>query len=156
MISICRAERSDAETILELQKIAYESEARLYNDWSIPPLTQSVASLLEDFESHVILKAVQDGRIVGSVRAKVRNGKYVIGRLFVHPAYQGQGIGSMLLGEIEKSAPASVSRCELFTGCRSEANLRLYVRHGYTVTRTESLSLAVTLTFLEKPIGVAR
>ena len=30
--------------ILELQKLAYQSEARLYEDWTLPPLTQTLGS----------------------------------------------------------------------------------------------------------------
>ena len=43
------------------------------------------------------------------------------------------------------------AKFELFSGSKSEANIRLYQRHGYTVTRTESLSPTMLITFLEKP-----
>lgn len=150
VITIATSNSNDAENILALQKLAYESEARLYNDWSIPPLTQSLTSLLKEFEDHVILKAMDNECIIGSVRARVNKGSCAIGRLIVHPGYQGRGIGSMLLEEIEKSTSASASRYELFTGSKSEANIRLYLRHGYTITHTKSLSPNVALTFLQK------
>lgn len=41
MLTITAAEADDAEAILTLQKLAYQSEARLYNDWSLPALTQA-------------------------------------------------------------------------------------------------------------------
>ncbi|MDP3478372.1 MAG: GNAT family N-acetyltransferase [Desulfoprunum sp.] len=151
MITICRAELKDAEDILALQKLAYQSEARLYNDWSLPPLRQSLESLLEEFGESVVLKAVSNGRIVGSVRAKATLEVCAIGRLVVHPDFQGQGIGSQLLKSIEVEFP-EVSRYELFTGSKSEANIRLYQRHGYEISRTQRLSPAVLLVFLRKPL----
>ncbi|MBI5817529.1 MAG: GNAT family N-acetyltransferase [Verrucomicrobia bacterium] len=154
MLTIDRATLEDAETILALQKLAYQSEAKLYNDWSLPPLTQTLESLGEEFRTSVILKATEDNRIVGSVRAKVSGGTCAIGRLIVHPEFQGQGIGSKLLQAIEASC-AGVARFELFTGSKSEANIRLYQRHGYTITRTQTISPTVTLTFLEKPANTA-
>jgi ribosomal protein S18 acetylase RimI-like enzyme len=150
VITICNAEPKDAESILALQKFAYQSEAELYNDWTLPPLTQTLESLLEEFASSVVLKAVSGERIVGSVRAKVATGICAIGRLVVHPDYQGQGIGSRLLRSIESRFP-DVTKYELFTGSKSEANIRLYQRHGYNISRTQALSPTVSLTFLEKP-----
>ena len=154
MVTISHAAPEDAEDILALQKLSYRSEAALYNDWSIPPLTQTIESLRGEFTTSVILKAMFGERIVGSVRAKVVGDTCAIGRLIVHPEFQGQGIGSRLLKMIERSCN-DVVKFELFTGSRSENNIRLYQRAGYCVTRTQSLSPAVSITFLEKPAHAA-
>lgn len=150
--AIHRAEPEDGEEILALQKLAYESEAQLYDDWGIPPLTQSLQSLLGEFDDHVLLKATKEQGIVGSVRAKLCAGTCSIGRLVVHPGLQGQGTGSCLLRAIEEYFPTA-SRFELFTGSRSEGNIRLYQRHGYAVTHTKSLSPNVDIVFLQKVRG---
>jgi ribosomal protein S18 acetylase RimI-like enzyme len=149
MLTICRAEPHDAEEILVLQKLAYQSEARLYNEWNIPPLTQSLDSLKEEFADYIVLKALTDGRIVGSVRAKITDGCCAIGRLIVHPDFQGRGVGSRLLAAIEAEFPKAL-KFELFTGSKSEANIRLYQRYGYLISRTQQLSPAVLLVFLAK------
>jgi GNAT superfamily N-acetyltransferase len=65
------------------------------------PLTQSLEELREDFKKQVFLKAMVDGRIVGSVRAFAKDGTAFIGRLIVHPDLQNGGIGTELMGEIE-------------------------------------------------------
>jgi ribosomal protein S18 acetylase RimI-like enzyme len=149
MYNISPAITTDAESILSLQKRAYESEARLYNDWSIPPLVQTLSSLVEELNAITVLKAVEGGVIVGSVRAKLDGATCSIGRLIVEPARQGHGIGTALLQAVENSFP-NATQFELFTGSRSEGNIRLYRRHGYAVVRTEQLSEKVSLIFMHK------
>jgi ribosomal protein S18 acetylase RimI-like enzyme len=149
-VAIGPALLGDAETILALQKLAYQSEARFYNDWKLPPLTQDIESLREEFGTSVVLKATTaSGRLVGSVRARVIDGTAAIGRLIVHPEYQRRGIGSQLLRAIEAACPGA-AKFELFTGSRSEATIRLYQSHGYTITRTEPVTPTLSLTYLEK------
>jgi ribosomal protein S18 acetylase RimI-like enzyme len=154
-LTVSAASVDDAEVILGLQRLAYQSEARLYGDWSIPPLTQTLEELREEFATTLVLKASVGGRLVGSVRAKVTEGACYVGRLIVHPDFQGRGIGSRLLREVEARFP-EVDKYELFTGSRSEANLRLYRRHGYKATGTETFSPAVSVTHLEKAAGAGK
>jgi ribosomal protein S18 acetylase RimI-like enzyme len=146
---ITRATVSDASDILALQKRAYESEARIYNDWNIPPLTQGLDALIEEIEETTVLKATDGQRILGSVRATLKNEVCSIGRLIVEPERQGQGLGSALLQAIEAACPKA-TRFELFTGSKSEGNIRLYRRHGYEITGTKRLSEHVTLVFMGK------
>lgn len=150
MIEITTAESKDAECIIDLQRLAYQSEAILYNDWSLPALTQTLDSLLKEFEISVVLKATMNGRIIGSVRATVEEDVCKIGRLIVDPEFQRQGIGSKLLKHIEKMHK-SASVFELFTGSKSIGNIRLYESHGYVVSHTQALSDKVGVTFLAKP-----
>ena len=56
-VTISPASLTDAEAILALQKLAYESEARFYDDRSLPPLIQDIASLREEFGESLVLKA---------------------------------------------------------------------------------------------------
>ena len=57
-ISIVQASPDDADEILALQKIAYQSEAKLNDDWTIPPLTETLPEITSEFEAKVFLKAV--------------------------------------------------------------------------------------------------
>ena len=147
---IMKAHVDDCSAILELQRLAYAAEARLYGDWSLPPLTQTFESLLEEIHTREILKACLGSEIIGSVRARIAGQRVQIGRLIVHPGWRGRGLGSRLLADMERSFP-DAEVFELFTGSKSESNLRFYARHGYRVSRTERLSDKVSLTFLEKP-----
>jgi len=149
MNRIVRAEITDAEEILELQKIAYRSEAVLYDDWSIPPLTQTLDDIRKEFAHKTFLKACDAGGVIGFVRACVNDGVCHIGRLIVHPGFQRKGIGSRLMAAIEAEFP-SVGRFELFTGNMSEGNIRLYERLGYRIFRTDRMSPKVDMVFMGK------
>jgi ribosomal protein S18 acetylase RimI-like enzyme len=139
----------DAAAILALQKIAYEREARRYDDWTIPPMVETLDSVREQIAQHVVLKAIVDGRLAGSVRGVVTGRVCEVCRLSVDPALQRRGIGSALIAAVEARFP-DIDAFELFTGGRSIENLRLYDRHGYRHARTKVLSPAVSLVFLRK------
>ncbi|MBY9081415.1 GNAT family N-acetyltransferase [Paenibacillus sp. HN-1] len=148
-MTILRAEMNDAEELLKLQILSYQSEGERYGDYTIPPLTQTLDGMREDLESQVVLKAVAEGSIIGSVRAYEQDGSCKIGKLFVHPARQGKGTGTALLKEIEREF-ASCSRYELFAGEKSADNIRLYTSLGYRPFRKETLAEHITLIFMEK------
>jgi ribosomal protein S18 acetylase RimI-like enzyme len=146
---------ADAAEILALQKLAYLSEAALYDDYTIPPLTQTLESMLQDIESQVVLVAVLGDRIVGSVRARQQGDTCYIGRLIVHPEHQNRGIGASLMRAIENRF-SEAQRFELFTGDRSTKNLYFYRKLGYEVTRPGSLPNNVTLVYLQKDNNAPR
>ncbi|MGE5614336.1 MAG: GNAT family N-acetyltransferase [Bacillota bacterium] len=142
----------DAEEILKLQKLAYLSEAEIYNDYGIPPLRQTIEEITGEFAVNVFLKAVSDGKIIGSVRGFEKDGTCFIGRLFVHPDYRNKGIGACLMKSIEE-AFGHCSRFELFTGHKSEKNLYLYRKIGYTDFKRENVSENLQFVYLEKARG---
>ena len=148
-ILVERATASDAEEILALQKLAYRSEAEIYDDYKIPPLVQTLESIEKDFESQRFLKALMNGRIIGSVRAYSKEGTCYIGRLIVHPDFQNRGLGTKLINEIERIF-RTCKRFELFTGVRSEKNLYLYQKLGYKIFKTANITDQTTIVFLEK------
>lgn len=148
-ISISQAKINDAQAILELQKLAYQSEAKRYNDYKIPPLTQTLEEIKFEFESHYFLKAVYERQIVGSVRGKVKFKTLMIGRLIVHPDFQKQGIGTKLMYAIE-GINEPIERYELFTGNKSLKNISLYERLGYVLFQEEVVSSHLSLVYMEK------
>ena len=151
-VAVGPARVDEAGQILKLQRLSYRTEAALYDDWTLPPLTQTLRELLEQYDDHTILAARLGDGVVGSVRARLKDGTCYVGRLVVHPRSQRRGLGTRLMREIEASFPAA-RRYELFTGHLSEGNLRLYRRLGYQEFREEAISPSLRLVFLEKPGG---
>jgi ribosomal protein S18 acetylase RimI-like enzyme len=137
----------DAGELLTLQRAAYVSEAQLYNDPTLPALTQTLPELAAEL-AHPSLGIRSAGRLVGAVRWQVHDGVAHIGRLTVAPDMQGAGIGTALLRAAESASGAD--RFELFTGHLSQANIRLYQREGYEIERTEPLHPGVDLVYLTK------
>ncbi|WP_353812356.1 GNAT family N-acetyltransferase [Mesorhizobium sp.] len=89
-----------------------------------------------------------DSRLIGAVRWRLDGSMAHIGRLTVAPDWQGRGIGTRLLRAAEAASGASFF--ELFTGHRSERNIRLYEREGYVFLRMEPINDRIELIFLRK------
>lgn len=150
-IAIKKASIKDAEELFQLQKLAYISEAKIYNDYTIPPLIQSLEESRETFKTYIILKAVSGGKIIGSVRGELTDDYVYIGRLMVHPDYQGHGLGTRLMQTIEAEFP-QIKKFALATGHRSERNLYLYRKLGFKIVHSEIVNDRLTLVHLEKII----
>ena len=149
MCIIKKAERIDLQEILQLQYLAYQSEAALFGSRDIPPLKQTIDEVIEEFNSGVILKMTDEkDTIIGSVRAKESDGTVYIGKLMVHPNHRHKGYGSMLLSEIEGYFPDK--RYELFTSTRSLDNIRLYQKLGYTIFTRKVINDELEFVYMEK------
>jgi ribosomal protein S18 acetylase RimI-like enzyme len=146
------AELSDAREILELQKHAYQSEAVLYKDFSIPPLTQTLEELEHEFTNQVFLTVKLEHQIIASVRMKLELGTAFIGRLIVHPDHQRQGLGTQLMQHLEQQWREDTERFELFTGHKSTSNLRLYEKLGYHEFKRQAVNDHLILVYLEKRV----
>ncbi|MFF9913031.1 GNAT family N-acetyltransferase [Streptomyces sp. NPDC013457] len=154
-VTISAADAQDAEHILKLQYLCYQSEAELYGDYSIEPLTQTLDALRAELAQGPALVARLGDEIVASVRARADEaGTVRIAKLIVHPRMQRHGLGGRLLDAIESRfagdpAPAA-KRYQLFTGHRSEGNLRLYRSKGYEQVAAREIGPRLTLVTLEK------
>ncbi|MGW0533837.1 GNAT family N-acetyltransferase [Streptomyces sp. NPDC003032] len=152
-VTISEATEADAEQILKLQYLCYQSEAELYGDYSIEPLTQSLDSIKAELTAGTVLVARLGDEVVASVRGTVdTDGTARIGKLIVHPRMQRHGLGGRLLDAIERQLGASgAAKCfRLFTGHRSEQNLQLYRKHGYVPVGTERVNDRLTVVTLSK------
>ncbi|MFC0598691.1 GNAT family N-acetyltransferase [Streptomyces palmae] len=153
-VTISAATEHDAEQILKLQYLCYQREAELYGDYSIEPLTQTLADLRTELGEGCVLVARLGPEVVGSVRGTVdEDGVAAIGKLIVHPRMQRHGLGGRLLAAIEErlAQERAATRYRLFTGHRSDGNLRLYHRNGYARIGVEEVNRRLRLVMLEKP-----
>ena len=147
-----KATYEDLAEILDLQKLAYVSEAQMLNDYSIPPLKQTLTELQDEFvkfDAGVILKLIDEqNTIIGSVRAHEKDGRVYVGKLIVHPDHQNKGFGTQLLHAIETYYEHKPF--ELFTSSKSERNLYLYKKIGYKEFKREKVTEDYDMVFLEK------
>jgi ribosomal protein S18 acetylase RimI-like enzyme len=132
----------DAGEVLTLQRAAYVGEAMLYDQF-LPPLFETLDEVADVLASDVTVLGLRDGpRLIGTVRIKP-DGE--IARLAVAPDRQHEGLGTRLL-----EAATAHGGTWLFTGDRSEANLRLYRRHGFEEVRREPVP-GHELVYLTRP-----
>jgi ribosomal protein S18 acetylase RimI-like enzyme len=151
-LRIDRAGPADAGELLTVQRAAYVSEAIAYDEARIPPLTETLEELAARLaDGRLILKATLGHRLVGTVSGRLVGGTCHIGRLAVVPDLHGRGIGTRLVTALEAEMPAA-ARFELFTGGRSDANVRLYRRLGYTEFDRGSDAVGVPLVYLAKTV----
>ena len=146
---IVKAKYKDLQEILNLQYLAYQSEAELFGSKDIPPLKQTLDEVIEEFNNGIILKLTdENGAIIGSVRATEKNGTVYIGKLMVHPDHRCKGYGTKLLSEIESCYPDK--RYELFTSTRSVDNIRLYEKVGYKIFDRKPVDDELVFVYIEK------
>jgi ribosomal protein S18 acetylase RimI-like enzyme len=151
-VGIMLAQIADFAEILNVQKEAFRSEAELYQNFNIQPLTQTLSEMVEECREKVVLKAVINGKIVGSIRANIHKNGCWVNKLFVLPDFQKKGIGEKLLREIEKCFP-DAEKFTLATGARSQSNIRLYEKVGYKVIRYETFHDGVEAVMMEKKVN---
>ena len=133
---------ADAGEVLTLQRAAYVGEAMIYDQF-LPPLFETLDEVKDVLASEITVLGIRDeGRLIGTVRIKP-DGE--IARLAVAPDRQHEGLGTRLL-----EAAIEHGGSWLFTGDRSEANLRLYRRHGFEETRREPVP-GHELVYLTRP-----
>ena len=142
----------DLSGILELQKIAFLQEARLYNNYNIQPLVQSLEEIKVEYKKTTILKAETESGIIGSVRGNMKKNDCWVNKLMVHPDYQGRGIGKALLLEIEKYFPQA-KRFRLGTGAKSKNNILFYEKAGYRIVKYDKFHDGIEAVLMEKTIG---
>jgi ech hydrogenase subunit C len=146
---INRANQKDIPEILALQKIAYRSEAELYGDNSVPAMGQTMDQITADFDKMIFLKAVVNGKIIGSIRGRREGDTAHISRVIIHPYFQGRGIATRLIRQLEQEV-GDVRIYEAFTGHQSMRNLHLYGKLGYRQVRTEPFTPTVQWVYLQK------
>jgi ribosomal protein S18 acetylase RimI-like enzyme len=145
---------TEAGELLTLQRAAYVTEAQLYDEPRLPALVQTLDELVTELTVSSCIGAWSGSRLVGAVRSREEGGLLHIGRLVVAPDLQGRGIGQRLLAAAESAT--SLPEATLFTGARSEANLRLYRRLGYRESGREELRPGLELVHLVKPLSAAQ
>ncbi len=133
IVTIQKALYEDLSDILNLQKLAFRSEAELYGCLSIEQMTQTIDSIQSDFQNYTFWKAVFEGKIVGSVKAHSEDGICSVKRLIVNPEFQNKGIARQLMAAVEGEF-STAKIFKLFTGHKSFKNISLYQSVGYRIT----------------------
>lgn len=133
---------ADAPAIRRLVRAAYAK-------W-VPVIGREPLPMLVDYEeaveaSHIALHEAA-GRLLGLIQVMQRQDHLWIENVAVAPEAQGQGIGRRLLAHAEVLAlAAGLPELRLLTNEAFAANVALYQRLGFTITRREPFLAGTTL-----------
>lgn len=122
----------DLPEIAALQKLAFYNVAAFHDNFRLRPLLTTLADFENSFSEYRYLKAVENGRIIGSARGKVVGNTCKIENVIVHPGCQRRGVGIQLMNAL-MSLFDEVARFELFTGKETPGNVAFYERLGFSV-----------------------
>lgn len=144
-LMILRAKNEDERAIFELQKLICEQDE---DKFGISPLKQTLAEVHVDFQKCTVLKAIENDKIVGSVRGYLSNGALHIEKLFVVPEKKRIGIEDELLRKIEKCF--NVSKFDVAVINKDKSDLKVYQQAGYKIYSAKDISDDVMMVYLEK------
>ena len=139
----------DLQEILDLQHKAFREVGLAVGNPNIPALAADIRALQEEFHTNVILKYMEDGRILGSVRGNLKpNNSCYIGTLAVDPDARGKGIGRKLMNAIEEHF-SNCSKYYLFTSPLTPHTSAMYRKMGYVETKRGTVN-GTEMIFMEK------
>ncbi|WP_066464356.1 GNAT family N-acetyltransferase [Sanguibacter suarezii] len=143
-----------AGELLTLRRAAFVTEAQVYGDPNIPPLTQTLGELRADLSAPgvVTLGAWSGHRLVGSVRVEIEDDKATLGRLAVAPDLQGKGIGTQMMFAVLPHLPEETKEIWVFTGKDSKQNLAMYQKQGYE-HQYDQVAGDLTFAYLRRILG---
>lgn len=149
-IHIMQVEENDLINILSLQKKAFIMVAERMNKFDLLPLQQNLEEIYDEYRKGIILKCISDdGQLIGSVRGCMDENKVChVGKLIVHPDFQGKGIGRELMCEIERYFPYC-HKLSLFTAEETPNTFHLYSKVGYEIVSRQKIG-DINMIIMEK------
>ena len=148
-VEIRPAALDDAASIRELTRAAYA-------EW-VPLIGREPLPMQADYDravrEHAIDLLTVGGALAGLIETKLQPDHLWIENVAVAPERRGRGYGRLLLAHAERRAViARRAEIRLQTNAAFAANLALYARLGYAVSRTEPFR-GGTAVYMSKRIG---
>lgn len=136
-----------AERVLSVQFPSYRIEAALLDNYEIPPLKDTVASLHncdETFFGYFI-----DEELCGVISVKLEEDIVDIHRLFVHPNHLRKGIAKKLLYFLQEEFH-DAKKMIVTTGSKNSPAIEFYQKNGFTMLKDLTVEENLSLTLFEK------
>ncbi len=152
-VSLRPATAADAPALAALQRRAFQRLYERYHDEGSPYLRgeEEIFNLLER-PNWQVYQVLAGGVLCGGVYFCEREaGEYYLARIYIDPAFQGQGIAPEALRLCEATV-SGARRWYLDYPVTEERNRRCYEKAGYhdTGERREQSGGAITLGYMEK------
>lgn len=134
-----RGNYDDISQIREISKEAF----RIYSERAeitkfVDPLNETYENLKKEVENKLILVAVVEGVIIGSVRVEVKPDKTAyLSRFAVKEHLQNQGIGKILMNSVDiHMKKLGVTNLYLHTASKMLSLVRFYYGRGFYIEST--------------------
>lgn len=139
-IQLRQATAADVAAIRALTRAAYAKWVAVAGREPAPMTADYAAAIL----THRFDLLEREGQLAAVIETADEGDQLLIENIAVAPAFQGHGLGRLLLAHAERLAvDLGRSRLRLFTNRRFVENIRLYKSVGYTIDREEDLGFAV-------------
>ncbi|MEK3785121.1 GNAT family N-acetyltransferase [Paenibacillus sp. FSL K6-1230] len=138
-VYIEKANVDDSELLTQIQQESFDDESRTFNhEPGGPDGYDSKESQIEFMKQGHYYKIVKNSEIVGGVIVFVgSNLVYNLGRIYIDPKHQNQGIGYQVIKLIEAEYPEA-QKWWLDTPSWSVGNHYFYEKSGYVKTKEEN------------------
>ncbi len=150
MINLIReieiSNRKYAEKVLNIQKLAYQVEAKLIGSDDIPPLKDTVDTLQQCGE--LFFGYYINEELCGAISIKIENNEIDIHRLIVHPHHFKKGIAQSLLNVIESTINAETIK--VATGSKNIPAVNFYKKNGFEYVKEVTVKEQLSLIFFKK------
>lgn len=125
---------SDVDGIYDITKSAFISYARLAGLKTTDALSETKEDIIKDIESSLVLVAVIDDLVVGSVRIAINGDEGYLSRFGVDTNYQNIGIGKCLMNLVDiKMRALKIKKLKLHTASRVSSLVRFYYGRGFFI-----------------------
>lgn len=135
MIELVKLVNNNMDEFTEVAIQSFEEDKSRYGDY--PPLIDIEHRRLRYIHQGYPYEILKEGKLIGgTVIFDNKNGRYMIGTIFILPAYQNQGIGQQVMKLIEGKYSDAKSWI-LDTPYLSFRNHHFYEKMGYVKTGEE-------------------
>ncbi|MDP4088710.1 MAG: GNAT family N-acetyltransferase [Bacillota bacterium] len=134
-----KAVEEDIPQIQEITREAFESYARGAEiNYPLAALSEAYSEIKTDLETKLVLVAVANGSVIGSVRVETKpDHTAYLSRFGVSSSYQNNGVGRILMNAVDNSMmEAGVSHLYLHTASRMLSLVRFYYGRGFYIEST--------------------
>lgn len=132
------ATSADHAFLRRLNREAYEPLAlQLFGLWDEPAQEARIDGKLQRLAFRVV---EFEGEPVGAIATETRNDHLFLHEMMLLPAWQGRGLGSIVLRHLIREAEAACLPIRLHTPLRNRAQ-GLYRRHGFVETGRDAMFL---------------
>lgn len=142
---IRKAVIQDSNGLQECMELAYSSYIERMGGKRLPPMDIDYALEIRDYPTWVV---EHNGKIIGGLVMVFENDNASLANISVHPDFQGEGIGSVLIRFAEaKAKEKKYTTIRLATHVLLNENISLYLHMGW-----EEIDRDMTRVYMQKNV----